>query len=110
MKITIGKIELTIKLNDSESARKVSAALPFSSAANLYGDEIYFNTPVEMGEENPVAEVPPGGVAYWPPGKALCLFFGQTPYSPVNLVGEIVGDPYVLKSVKEGESIEVRQV
>ena len=32
-------------------------------------------------------------VAYWPPGKALCLFFGQRPYSPVNVVGEIEGDP-----------------
>ena len=109
MKVKIGSIELTVKLNESETAKKIAAALPFSSKASLYGDEIYFSTPVEMGGENPVASVPPGGVAFWPPGNALCLFFGQTPASPVNLVGEIDGDPYVLRDVKESATIEVTE-
>jgi hypothetical protein len=107
VRIKIGKLVLSIKLNDSESARRIAAALPFEAQANLYGDEIYFSTPVAMGPEQPVERVPPGGVAYWPPGKALCLFFGQTPYSPVNLVGAIEGDPFVLRDVKDGEAIEV---
>ena len=40
-------------------------------------------------------------VAYWPEGRALCLFYGPTPisknekilaYSPVNIVGKIIDD------------------
>jgi hypothetical protein len=46
-------------------------------------------------------------VAYWPPGKALCLFFGQTPYSPVNVVGTLDGDPQALAQVEEGDVVRV---
>jgi hypothetical protein len=46
-------------------------------------------------------------VAYWPPGKALCLFFGQQPYSPVNIAGRIDGDPSVLAAVRDGDAIRV---
>ena len=53
------------------------------------------------------ADVPAGTVAYWPPGKALCLFFGQRPYSPVNIVGQIEGDPHVLAKVRDQESARV---
>ena len=42
-----------------------------------------------------------GDLAYWPPGRAFCIFFGPTPVSrgtacrpasPVNVVGKIVGE------------------
>ena len=48
-----------------------------------------------------------GAVAYWPPGKAICFFFGQQPYSPVNLVGEVEGDPGVLSEVADGDAVRV---
>ena len=59
------------------------------------------------GEEDAQPDVPSGTVAYWPPGKALCLFFGQTPYSPVNVVGQIEGDPNVLASVRDSDAVHV---
>jgi hypothetical protein len=73
----------------------------------LWGDEVYFSVPVTADEEDPQAEVPSSTVAYWPPGKALCLFFGQTPYSPVNVVGQIEGDPNILAAVKDGQTVSV---
>jgi hypothetical protein len=58
-----------------------------------------------------------GNVAYWPEGPALCLFFGPTlsnpspniikPYSPVNVIGKILGDAKILEKVNEGEKLKV---
>ena len=109
IRIILGDLVATVTLNDSETARLIGEALPLQSKAQLWGAEVYFSIPVEAGEENAQAEVPAGAVAYWPPGKALCLFFGQKPYSPVNVVGELEGDPQVLAQVKECDAIRVEQ-
>ena len=110
VKITAGKVTVFANLGDTRTAKAIAAVLPIRSSARLWGDEIYFDVPVEEAEEDARPEVPPGGVAYWPPGKALCLFFGQTPYSPVNIVGELEGDPCVLSAVKSGETVSVERV
>lgn len=50
-----------------------------------------------------------GEIGYWPPGKALAIFFGPTPMSrgsdpvpasAVNLVGKILGDATGLRREK----------
>lgn len=97
-------------LFDSDTARKIEAACPLESGARRWGDEVYFEVPVEAGEENARADVPEGAVAYWPPGKALCLFFGQRPYSPVNIIGNIDGDPNVLTAVQDGDAVRVEAI
>ena len=107
IRITIGQLVVTAQLNDSRTACLLQDALPFESKARIWGDEVYFDTPVVTDEENSQADVPSGTVAYWPPGKALCLFFGQKPYSPVNVVGTLDGDPKKLAQVQEGETIQV---
>ena len=107
IRVTLGEVVVTAALNESSTARRLWEALPIESRAQRYGDEVYFKTPMEVGEEEPQADVPSGTVAYWPPGKALCLFFGEKPYSPVNVVGEIEGDPEVLSEVDDGESVRV---
>jgi hypothetical protein len=107
IKVTAGQVTVTATLNDSSSARLIADALPFDSVAQLWGDEVYFSTPVTTGEDNPQATVESGDVAYWPPGEALCLFFGQQPYSPVNIVGRIDGNPSVLAAVRDGDAIRV---
>ncbi|MHC5036557.1 MAG: cyclophilin-like fold protein [Planctomycetota bacterium] len=107
IRIKAGEVVVRAELNDSQTARAILDALPFSSSAKLWGREVYFDIPVEAGEENAQAEVPSGAVAYWPPGKALCLFFGEKPYSSVNPVGRIEGDPNVLEVVSEGDPIRV---
>jgi hypothetical protein len=107
IRITLGDIVVTATLNDTNTARLIRDALPFESSAKLWGDEVYFDVPVGAGEENPQPDVPSGTVAYWPPGKALCLFFGQKPYSPVNVVGQIDGEANVLADVQDGDAIRV---
>ena len=115
--ITAGAVEVTAELSDTLTADAVWEALPFEAAASTWGDEIYFGIPVSAEEEpGSSAVVEMGAVAYWPPGSALCLFFGRTPASrgneiraasAVNVFGSIDGDPTVLKGVSDGERIIV---
>jgi len=109
IRVKAGSVTVTVALNGSATAGLILAALPFEAGAQTWGDEVYFDTPVEAGEEDPQAAVPFGAVAYWPPGKALCLFFGQTPYSPVNIVGSVEGDAAVLRGVRSGDPVRVEK-
>jgi hypothetical protein len=109
IRVTFGKVVVTAVLNDSSTAQQLRKALPIESRARRWGDEVYFEIPVAIGEEEPQADVPSGTVAYWPPGKALCFFFGQKPYSPVNVVGEIDGDAGALSEVDDGEAVRVEE-
>lgn len=118
--IEVGDLSLRAELNDSETAHAVAAALPLTGSANVWGDEIYFSTPILLAEaEDAQAEVEVGAVAYWPPGKAICFFFGPTPvsrgsepraYSPVNVFGRIVGDAGQLRAVQNGEEVRIAVV
>jgi hypothetical protein len=118
IKITVGKLELEARLNDTKTATKVFEALPMTSTIDTWGDEIYFTITVEAGSENAQELVSLGDIAYWPPGKALCVFFGKTPISkgdeirpasPVNIIGKVEGDLKLLKKVKDGEKIIIRR-
>ena len=118
IRITAGGLQVTAVLNDSITADMVWSALPIEASGSTWGDEIYFGTPVQAEEEDACEVVDLGDVGYWPPGQALCLFFGPTPASrgdeirpasPVNVVGKIEGDSEVLKQVKSGSRVVVEK-
>lgn len=102
-------VDLTVALNASRTAAGLWAALPIESPAQTWGAEVYFTVPVERGPEDPQAVVDLGAVGYWPPGSAVCLFFGQQPVSPVNPVGAIEGDPSVLEAVRDGHLVRLER-
>jgi len=107
--IRAGKVEMAATLNDTPTARAILDALPFESKARLWGKEVYFEIPVHMAPDHAQAKVPSGTVAFWPDGDCLCLFYGQTPASPVNVVGTLEGDPNELAKVKSGEAIHIEK-
>ena len=120
IRITAGDVETTAVLNDSRTADLVWSALPIEASGSTWGDEIYFRTSILSAEDEEEGEevVELGDVAYWPPGQALCLFFGPTPASrgdeirpasPVNVVGTLEGDPTVLKAVPSGSPVRVER-
>jgi len=94
-------------LDNSLSPKTFQAILdhpPVKVKINRWGDELYTDlTEIDVqAEENAKRDVNELEVAYWPEGKALCLFFGPTPiskdgkilaYSPVNIVGKILDPP-----------------
>jgi len=110
VKVKTKGVEVILEFNQSEIAKNIYDALPIKSSAKTWGKEVYFDIPVEPTKEKKVANVSSGTVAYWPPGKSLCLFYGQKPYSPVIVVGKIQGDPNDISKIKEGNEIIVEKI
>jgi hypothetical protein len=47
-----------------------------------WGDEYYGSAGLDISEDSSAREIMEvGEIAWWPPGKALCIFFGPTPAS-----------------------------
>lgn len=85
--------------------------LPFEGRAALWGEEVYFEIPVKMGEEKAKRTVERGTIAFWPMGSALCIFYGETqPYSPVNVLGKITKNLEIFSKVKSGAVIKVEKL
>lgn len=84
--------------------------LPMEGRAALWKEEVYFETPIKMGEEKAKATVEKGTIAFWPMGSAICVFYGESqPYSPVNILGEITENLEVFSRVKSGTKIKVEK-
>ena len=117
IKIVIGQTTLNAELFDSPCARAVFASLPLETRPNEWGDEFYFEIPVNRPlDESATRKVKVGDIGYWPPGKALAIFFGPTPMSTgsdpvpaseVNLVGRILDDPTLLRKEKGATKIRI---
>ena len=119
VKITAGDVSATATLNTSPTADAIWKALPIEGRANTWGEEIYFSIPVRVPEAPDAQElVALGDLGYWPPGSAVCIFFGRTPgsgpneirpASAVNVFGHIEGDPKVFKAVASGAKVRIEQ-
>ncbi|MEW6586018.1 MAG: cyclophilin-like fold protein [Nitrospirota bacterium] len=119
IKITIKDIILYANLLKTKTARAIYDALPIEATPEEWGDEFYFEIPVEMQlDETATTKVKIGDIGYWPPGNALAIFFGPTPISrgpdpvpasEVNLVGKILGDATVLKRVSGAGKIRIEK-
>ena len=115
LNININHINLSATLNDSSTAQLIWDSLPIEGVLNVWGKEIYFSTPLQTQTDSDATDiVNQGSVAYWPPGNALCIFWGPTPAStgdecraasPVNIVGAINEDLEILNSVHSGKKI-----
>src|SRR5215212_11583953 len=115
-----GTLALEAELADTPTARAVLGKLPYQARVMTWGEEVYFNVPVEVPRETDArAVVTPGEVAYWPDGPCIALGFGRTPISqggecrlasPCNIFGKLVGDAKALATVKPGVTVTVSAV
>ena len=113
--------QILIELDDRNSPKTVKfflESLPFEVDLNVWGDEIYTSpSPITIGEEHSMSPVALNDVAFWPQGKAICLFYGPTPIgkkgeitpaSPVNIIGKILSpNKSVLKNA-DGKTANFR--
>ena len=121
IKITIEKLVVFARLNESKTAKLIWDNLPITAKAERWGDEIYFYIKPKTGIEKEYARdvVEEGDLAYWPTGPCMCLFFGLTPMSrdgkimpasTVNVFGKLEGEAHLLKGVKDGDTLKVEKV
>ena len=116
IRITAGAVTAGATLNTSPTAMRIWEALPIEAKGETWGDEIYFGIPITAEVAKDAKEVvDPGDLSDWPPGSALCIFFGPTPssrtpneirpYSAVNVVGKVSGNPTMFKQVRSGARV-----
>jgi uncharacterized protein len=120
VRFDFGAVTLDAELLDTPTARAVAAALPISSAALTWGEEVYFEVPVKVATETDArAVVVPGEIAYWPEGHCIALGFGRTPISrgdetrlasPCNVFAKALGDVKTLGAVRAGTKVEVTRI
>src|SRR5208337_1267270 len=117
IRIIVEDVVLLAELLDTPCAKRIVDMLPIETTPNLWGDEFYFEIPLEHGlDHTATSDVEVGDIGYWPPGQALALFFGPTPMSvgskpvpasEVNLVGRITHDASRLKGVKGATHMKI---
>ena len=117
--IRTGSIEVEGELIENATADAIWNSLPIENSANTWGQEIYFSIPVNLELEDGQEVVNAGDIAYWPPGKAFCIFFGPTPASQgdeiraaskVNVFGKVSSELDILRRVSDGEKILIEKV
>ena len=119
VKITVNNITVEAELFNTACAKAIMEKLPLDASLNEWGDEFYFEIPVKSAlDETATRIVKVGDIGYWPPGKALAIFFGPTPLSrgtdpvpasEVNIVGKIAGDATVLRKTKGASTIRLEK-
>ncbi|KFM20336.1 Cyclophilin-like domain containing protein [Marine Group I thaumarchaeote SCGC AAA799-P11] len=120
--VDVDSSKIILELDDSRSPKTVNEfveKLPFTVDLNVWGDEIYSSkSPIIQPEENAKSPVELNDVAYWPTGKAICLFYGPTPIgepgeitpaSPVNIIGKVISPDKSILSVADGAKATFRK-
>ena len=120
IRITIGEVTLRAELLNTPTAASIYAKLPFRSSAQLWGEEVYFTTPVRAEREvNARDVVAAGEIAFWVEGGAIAMGFGPTPISrgdeirlaaKTNIWARALDDVGALAAVKVGDPVQVDAV
>ena len=120
IRFDFGTLTLDAELLDTPTAKAIASALPISSGALTWGEEVYFDVPVEIAREPDArAVITPGEIAYWPQGPAIAIGFGRTPISKgnetrlaslCNVFAKAISSVKVLAKIKTGTEVKVSKL
>ncbi len=112
-------MQFEAELLDTPTADAIFASAPFTSAAQTWGEEVYFDTPVRVDREAGAKSVVDcGELAFWVEGHSIAIGFGRTPISigeeirlatPTNIWGRALDDVRALCRVRHGDPIRVER-
>ena len=118
VRIQVDDYDVDARLHDTPAADAVWQALPLRVSVSTWGDEIYADIGIDVdltAGATDVADI--GDLAIWPPGRALCIFFGPTPVSrgaepraasPIAPVGRIdAPDVAALRRISAGATLTI---
>ena len=116
--ISVDEVIIRVQTLDTLTAKSVMAACPIKSNVSIWGEEVYFSTPVSVPREvSSKSIVEKGEIAYWPEGEAIAIGFGPTPISregeirlasPCNIWGYALDDVGALAAVENGARVVVQ--
>ena len=119
-RVVFDGVQLAIDFADTPTAEAIWAALPIEASAMTWGEEVYFDVPVEAETEPGArAVVTPGEIAYWPAGAAIAIGYGRTPISrgdetrlasPCNVFASCADDVRQLSKVAAGSTVRVERL
>ena len=87
-------LQLEAELFDNKIADNFYKNLPYEIDLTQWGQEMYGLINIDLGEDDPVPEIPKGGLAYTNQGNYFCIFYGQTPAWSVEYIGRIIDDSW----------------
>lgn len=120
----VSRIPISLKINTFGEAKgelirflaprtvdSLVRALPLEGRLAIGKGQVYFQISSRMGEEKAKRKVEKGTLAYWPMGRAFCIFFEEIqPYSRVNLIGRITSNLELFSEIKSGLRIFVNKI
>mgnify|MGYP001269340596 CR=1 FL=1 len=110
---------INIKLRSTKTANAIKNILPFKSIVKTWGEEIYFEIPIEesLDLENDAKDIiNVGEIAYWIEGKCIAIGYGKTPISKgneiklaarTNIWGDALLNIKELNKIKDGDEVVV---
>ena len=117
IKISSGTVELVATLLDTPTAAAIYEKLPVESRAQTWGEEVYFEVPIQAAREaNAKDVVEAGEIAFWVEGSCVAIGFGRTPISlgseirlaaKTNIWAITSDDVKKLATVRPGQKITI---
>ena len=107
--LSSGDFSMKATLNDTAAAQVAASKLPVEGLAQTRGAEVYFFVDFSIEAQDPTEEAPPGTIAYWPAGSAVSIVYGSRPITPVEVIGQLDGDPTEWRKVISGSTISMRK-
>ena len=112
--------ELILKLRNTKTADLIYDVLPFQSKVNKWGEEIYFETPLNIDlDKDARSVIEYGEIAFWPSGSAIAIGYGKTPVSqgdeirlisPANIWADCEFEKEYIHSIKDGDTVLVEKL